>query len=288
MSSPVHNWHLQMQGNRVQVKVYKTYQSAAKPGDAATRGAVCGMSQRSRKRLMDYFASVDWQGQKVIFITLTYPREFPTGKEAKKHLKAFLERVRRRFPRASGFWRLEFQKRGAPHFHLLFFNLPFWDKEEVQAAWCDVIGVEQVFTRIEQIKSWKRAMYYVSKYVAKRTDVDADGGFNYIPYLHAGRVWGFFQKALIPFAETVNAVFKGVGKDFYDFRRYCKRFYRGVMRGNALSGFTIYRAGHETIKRLAVPSTISDNKRDGWHEDRIADKLRRKTILYGMVNALTV
>jgi hypothetical protein len=57
-------------------------------------------------------------------VTLTYPADWltvvPDGKTAKRHLQAF----RKRYVKAWGedipaVWKLEFQDRGAPHFHLL-------------------------------------------------------------------------------------------------------------------------------------------------------------------------
>ncbi|MFA7346054.1 MAG: hypothetical protein WC003_17280 [Terrimicrobiaceae bacterium] len=53
-------------------------------------------------------------------ITLTYPAEFPTnGREVKRNFNFFRKRLLRRFPGIRGVWFLEFQKRGAPHFHIL-------------------------------------------------------------------------------------------------------------------------------------------------------------------------
>jgi hypothetical protein len=62
-------------------------------------------------------------GLKLPMTTLTYPGDWltvaPTGKAVKRHLDAF----RKRFERAwglpfVGIWKLEFQRRGAPHIHL--------------------------------------------------------------------------------------------------------------------------------------------------------------------------
>lgn len=53
-------------------------------------------------------------------ITLTYPRDFPgDGSLVKSQLNAFLNSLRYRFRLVSYFWFLEFQRRGAPHFHIM-------------------------------------------------------------------------------------------------------------------------------------------------------------------------
>ena len=245
---------VEFQGNRLQVKVRRPYIQPAMPPDENRRGEINGFSRKSRKRLLDFISSIDWKGQKAVFVTLTYPREFPKPKDAKNHLRAFMERVRRRFPQSSAIWRMEFQKRGAPHFHLIFFNMPYWDKKSLQVSWGEIIGYESPFTRIELIKSWRKAMSYVSKYIAKEDSRDSDSGFNYLPYLHAGRVWGFFQKDKIPFAALIIVSLPLIDRQFYQFRRYAKRFWRGVKRQGIPAGWTIYHEDMVMFRELLALS----------------------------------
>jgi hypothetical protein len=59
-----------------------------------------------------------------VMVTLTYPGPWrlwaPTAEVAHAHRRAFLERYSRAFGfRVLGVWKLEFQERGAPHFHIL-------------------------------------------------------------------------------------------------------------------------------------------------------------------------
>lgn len=91
------------------------------------RGSVLQFSKKSRLRLLELFNRLDWDyyTSPVVFITLTYGQRWPKPEQAKKHLTAFLKRVRRAFPESAAVWRVEMQKRGAPHWHLMFFNLPF-------------------------------------------------------------------------------------------------------------------------------------------------------------------
>jgi hypothetical protein len=53
-------------------------------------------------------------------LTLTYGEEFPvSGTTAKKHLKLMLEWLIRRFGNYDYIWVMEFQRRGAIHFHIV-------------------------------------------------------------------------------------------------------------------------------------------------------------------------
>ena len=61
-----------------------------------------------------------------------------------------------------------------PHYHLLFFNLPFVHHDGVNKAWGEVIGWEQyVRTEITGLKSWRQAFSYVAKYMAKPVELAA-------------------------------------------------------------------------------------------------------------------
>lgn len=98
-------------------------------------------SRKSRARMTRRLASLDWspmeprcmgvvdeQGDELVsvpaMVTLTYPGDYlavvPDGEVAKRHLRAFRAAYARRFPgHDAGCWKLESQRRGAPHFHLL-------------------------------------------------------------------------------------------------------------------------------------------------------------------------
>lgn len=60
------------------------------------------------------------------FATLTYGDTYPSPAMAKGHLKRFCQAVERQYENAGKsvviLWRMEFQKRGAPHFHILLWE----------------------------------------------------------------------------------------------------------------------------------------------------------------------
>jgi hypothetical protein len=96
------------------------------------RGVIRGFSKASRRRLTDRLMRVPWRDvaqtdkhasqARAVLVTLTYPREFPQDARVyHRHLDNFhrsLSYVKQN--RYGAIWRLEFQRRGAAHFHILF------------------------------------------------------------------------------------------------------------------------------------------------------------------------
>jgi hypothetical protein len=87
-------------------------------------------SQRSRVRMREYLAMLDFEPmyrdktRRPAMITLTYPGDWLTVVPTGKDLKAQMKKFRKRYERAWGetlycVWKLEFQRRGAPHIHML-------------------------------------------------------------------------------------------------------------------------------------------------------------------------
>lgn len=110
-------------------------------------------SRKSRARMVRTIASLDlsgWSddGGTLAMVTLTLPGAWevvaPDGKAFKRHV----ERFRRRWVRATGtpwraLWKLEFQRRGAPHMHLLM-RVPVFVKGQrfedwLSSTWADVV-----------------------------------------------------------------------------------------------------------------------------------------------------
>lgn len=182
------------------------------------RGKVSVFSRKSRKRLLEKLARTKDTKMPRIFLTLTYQSNMTDPQKGKHHLRAFLERVRRLFPKASAFWRLEFQKRGAVHFHFIFFNLPYWKADDIRKVWSEIIDEDNPRIEIETCRSKRKSTYYVSKYMAKPSR-DALVSLSNAPYPHVGRHWGVFNKDEIPMAELVLYEFFGDSKSFWDLKR---------------------------------------------------------------------
>lgn len=124
--------------------------------EAPTRRAITSWSARSRARMTRTLAQLDWtpifeEGRPAVMVTLTYPGDWltvaPTGKAVKRHFKALLMRFRRAWGREPQLvWKLEFQRRGAPHLHLLLVP-PAGEASDgrlfrdwLSHAWAEVVG----------------------------------------------------------------------------------------------------------------------------------------------------
>lgn len=183
--------------------------SPLKPGH---RGKVIGFSRKSRRRMLILLNRLDYSTRRVVFLTLTIKR-LTNGEEAHAILKRFLMRLRRKYPEASGVWRMELQQRGAAHFHLLLFDVPYWPQKDLQKVWEQCTKEPCSIAWIQLIKNRKHAMAYVSKYVAKVETYERSTSLDISPYQHAdvhqsqGRVWGWLNYDALPFAPiTVLAV----------------------------------------------------------------------------------
>src|SRR5215217_7217900 len=84
-----------------------------------TRDRIRGFSRASRRNLLRRLASINRTAFKalkgrMIFVTLTYPGEYPQDPvHCKGHLKALRKRLQREYGSFAAFWRLGIQRRGA-------------------------------------------------------------------------------------------------------------------------------------------------------------------------------
>lgn len=214
------------------------------------RGDVTVFTKQSRLRLLRLLArveppSIDGFRARVTFLTLTskayyHPREF------KRLMTVFFKRLGRKAPKLAIVWRLEYQKRGAPHVHCIVYNAPYIDKTWIRDSWGEVIGQELPFTRIEMIKSYRHLMSYASKYAAKVESC----GFNSVTYLtdgvgfekykgmSPGRVWGVFNRKFLPFDDELSASIP-IDASWWMLRKYCTWSYPWVWAGGE-GGFTVF------------------------------------------------
>jgi hypothetical protein len=100
------------------------------PDDPEPSREVTSWSRRSRARMVRRMCELDYAplladpSRVPAMVTLTYPGEWlsvvPDGAALKAHLRTFQERWKRAWgSRLVGVWKLEFQRRGAPHVHIL-------------------------------------------------------------------------------------------------------------------------------------------------------------------------
>lgn len=205
------------------------------------RGKVGGFSRAARRRLLELLASLNRDALEwlPLFLTLTYPGEFSLDPAVwKRDLDVFLKRLRRAYPDAAVVWKLEPQKRGAPHYHLLVFGVEHIPRMWLRQAWYEVVGSGDpahlaAGTRVERVKTWRGVMAYAAKYLGKVEAIT-----DWPEYV--GRWWGVSGRDFLPILWYVEQL--GYSP-FHAFRRvlyhYLKR--KGVeMRKRARSGVTVF------------------------------------------------
>jgi hypothetical protein len=206
------------------------FEQVIKEGEQPKRGEIVEFSQRSRQRLRCLIASV-CRRELPYFLTLTYPNEWTWDVQLwKRHLKIFSQRFQRRFPTAGFIWKLEFQQRGAPHFHPFVWGIPEADGfrqiiDFISEAWFEVVGSgdEKHFiagTRVEKIRSVMGAMRYVSGYASKADQT--------LPGKKVGRYWGVVGRKNIPWGRAETMALNHAQSKFV--LRTVRRYMRSVNR----------------------------------------------------------
>lgn len=201
--------YIEAQGSLLLLKVmgFKSQSSI----NASKRGIIRTFSPASRRRLMRFMARLKVRKIRATFLTLTFT-EMVSNEQAKTAFKRFTMRLRRAFPYASGVWRMEYQpKRGAIHFHMLCFNLPFWLQAEVQKTWEACTREARSIVDIRLVHGARSVMGYVSKYIAK-IDNEPPASLDDGSYQHAsagglaGRFWGYINKEHLPLGQKLAGV----------------------------------------------------------------------------------
>jgi hypothetical protein len=217
------------------------------------RDKVRGFSRASRRNLLRRLASINRRAfrahkGRMIFVTLTYPHEYPKDpKLCKRHLKALRKRLQREYKSFAAFWRLGIQKRRAWHFHLLLFVGPSFGsigelRRFISSSWYEVTGEVSeghlhAGTRVEAVKKWKQATSYVERYMAKPEEFPEG--------LQTGRIWGVWNEGLLPVRwETAQVSLRDAFKIRRVYRKLAKRKGSG-----SLHSMTVF-VKHENVLRL--------------------------------------
>lgn len=190
------------------------------------RKQITGFSHRSRKNLLKQLFSLSCYPS--LFITLTYPRIYPAdSSEWKRHLDNLSREIRRHFPKSWFFWKLEPQKRGAPHFHLigdLGSKVPIVPLRQYLAKlWFRICGTHDkrhllAGTQADYVTdSIGKMRAYVCKYVAK-----TDNAEGLEEWANPGRFWGKIGEKNMP--PRLAAVLNVSLTDYLVIRRYIRKW----------------------------------------------------------------
>jgi hypothetical protein len=225
----------------------------SKPLGGGIRDRVRDFSRTSRRNLLRRLASINraafraFKG-KMVFVTLTYPKQYPADPEVcKNHLKALRKRLQREYESFAAFWRLGIQQRGAWHIHLLLFVGPSIGsiaelRRFISSSWYEVTGKVseghlQAGTRVETVKRWKQATSYVERYMAKPEEFPEG--------LQTGRIWGIWNENLLPVQwETAQVNLRDAFRIRRIYRKLAKR--KGIGSLHSITVFVRY----ENVVRL--------------------------------------
>jgi len=222
-------------------------------------GVVRIFSRSSRRDLGRSIAKLDWstaieEGDRLALWTGTYPNDWraacPTPKHTYRHLRALGKRFERATGRAfMGVWKREFQRRGAPHFHVLT-PLPAMIGDETTREWFarnwyEVVGSgDERHLRAGTAVDWSeglrmmdanRAAAYFTGYSAGKQDAKSyqdeapEGWCN--DNGSVGRWWGVMGM------ETVTAEARVTSDQIIQ----AKRLLRGVLAGQKRTRKTTVR-----------------------------------------------
>ncbi|MFA5991658.1 MAG: hypothetical protein WC794_05455 [Candidatus Doudnabacteria bacterium] len=106
-----------------------------------------------------------------VFLTLTFAKNVTDIDEANLEFHDFIGRLnvevtgekKRKLKYVAV---IEFQKRGAVHYHVIFFNLPFLEKDKIFKIWGNG------YIDIHKIAQVKNIGFYITKYMTKKMDDD--------------------------------------------------------------------------------------------------------------------
>lgn len=158
---------------------------------------ISSFSRNSRLRLMRITSRVllrDYTD--ILHATFTFHNNFPTETVKIKELfRGFWKRLHYNYPDCHFIWRMQFQKRGAPHWHIIFLlkkgrfpKNPEEFRQPLSDLWLRTISETSIAaslyavkcTRIDEVKKF---FLYISKYCAK-VDEDIESTYN-------ARRWGY-------------------------------------------------------------------------------------------------
>lgn len=133
---------------------------ANEEGKKENRKKTLNKAKTMIRRLIN--ANVNAWGETPKFLTLTFADNVQDVKQANYEFKKFRQRLEYMLKFSLKYVVVvEFQKRGAVHYHAVFFNLPYIDNELIAQVW------KQGFIKINRIEDVDNIGAYVTKYMTK-------------------------------------------------------------------------------------------------------------------------
>jgi len=266
------------------IKLYKRGLPKATSGSHGKRQPITKWSKKSRSNMLQSLFALDYSKlfadelRVPVMVTLTYPGDWesvaPTGESVKRHLSMFRKRYSREFGETfMGVWKLEFQRRGAPHVHVLtsiahdFSDFQLW----VSRVWSEIVNhpnthQQQLHKKAgTQVKKWysffKEKPYLIAVYFGKHSSANSNGAKEYqnkVPQLWSesgsvGRFWGYWGMSKTTSSARITS------EDSLFIQRTLRRWHRAnsqsrrvrIRRVNQSTGVIQYRFVRRKTKRMS-------------------------------------
>jgi len=215
------------QGSLIRAKYPSRYAVNGARRGGGKRGPITKFTRKARARMRAFLGTI----QEVIpscFVTLTYGLVYPTKvSTTKEDLSKLWRGLMKRYPKASAVWLLHFQRRGAPHFHMIVWGVEVRSlRDYVKPTWHGIVANDRALqykstSRVERSKSLSNLRDYLSKPLQVPDWVLESGQ-------SLGRCWGKKNEKEIPLSERLLYL---VAPEFkYKIRRLYRRYLRSSSR----------------------------------------------------------
>ena len=224
-------------------------------GVRRTRGKVVAFSKSSRLRLMRTLSAVRWSTlPPPAWCTLTYHHADDVSSERAVHdLQVWLHFVQVKVGKCHYLWRLEMQKRGVPHFHVILWpasDAPAWQtakhRQWLESTWHQVVSPgDKAHARhgakVLPLDSYRHASRYISKYVSKEANADSD--------TYRGRRWATSHK--LPMDILLSSDLSG--RAALLLRRKLRKYLRSTTRNRAKTDAYVMS---QSCLRVFIPHNV--------------------------------
>jgi hypothetical protein len=172
--------------------IVRKAKKASESRGGGKRGKITKFSDKSRLRMLSYLHTLVFE--KCLLLTLTYDADYPSDcKDYHGHLGEFRKAIEDAYNYSDVVWKLEFQKRGAPHFHLIMLGVDRVSIPYLSGVWHRISGCKSAahlaagfdVKRVSDEDGIRNVGAYVCKYVSKLSNAmdNEVGDFT-------GRYWG--------------------------------------------------------------------------------------------------
>jgi hypothetical protein len=226
-------------GNLLEIK--HESDGKGRKGKAGIKKQIQGFSAKARYNLAKELSRICWDVEPA-HITLTYGKTYPKSKEHLEALRKWLER--RGY---YGVWRLEFQERGAPHYHILLGGFSPGQENAFRNYWIKLSGN----TSRRGFKATYRESGKSSWYLALHHAKD-----NQAPDIKVGRWWGWIDRSKTVSLQKRECLGELSEKQTYRIARISRKLSRGRLRTKAGNSFSLFANEYTQYRLIKYLSTV--------------------------------